>query len=52
MLSGANGNKGISINIGKIAEHIEVKNDIDIKEIGKKIGNSIVDTLYNAGFNY
>ena len=52
MLRNSNDKQGISINIGKIAEHIEVKNDIDIKEIGKKIGNSIVDTLYNAGFNY
>ena len=52
MLSKANGNKGISINIGKIAEHLEVKNGMDIKEIGQQIGNSIIDTLYNAGFNY
>ena len=52
MLRGANGNKGISISIGKIAEHLEVKNDMDIKEVGQQIGNSIIDTLFNAGFNY
>ena len=52
MLSKTNGNKGISINIGKVAEHLEVKNDMDIKQIGQQIGNSIIDTLCNAGFNY
>ena len=52
MLRKANGNNGISINISKIAEHLEVKNGMDIKEIGQQIGNSIIDTLYNAGFNY
>ena len=52
MLSKANSKQGISISIGKIAEHLEVKNDMDIKQIGQQIGNSIIDTLYNAGFNY
>ena len=52
MLRNANSKQGISISIGKIAEHLEVKNGMDIKEIGQQIGNSIIDTLYNAGFNY